>query len=109
MYADKLKFADSKALYFGRTMFINGNHIYIGIPTYSKYCVKDMINIKSLYQCQYLYVLFLELINMQVQQHRYITPIKSVRIAPAIANIMAVNSYDKIRVMRKVLSKFNAS
>ena len=36
VYADKLKFADSKALYFGRTMFINGNHIYIGIPTYSR-------------------------------------------------------------------------
>jgi len=36
VYADKLEFADSKALYFGRTMFINGNHIYVGIPTYSR-------------------------------------------------------------------------
>ena len=36
VYADKLEFADSKALYFGKTMFINGNHIYVGIPSYKR-------------------------------------------------------------------------
>ena len=36
VYADKLKFADSSALFFGKTMFINGNHIYVGIPSYTR-------------------------------------------------------------------------
>jgi hypothetical protein len=36
VYSDKLEFADKRTLYFGRTMLIKGNHIYVSLPQYTR-------------------------------------------------------------------------
>jgi len=36
VYSDKLEFADRKALYFGRTLSIKNNHVYISLPQYKR-------------------------------------------------------------------------
>jgi len=36
VYSDKLEFADRKTLYFGKTMLLKGNHIYVCLPQYKR-------------------------------------------------------------------------